>query len=297
MASSSVRLGVCVLPEHPWPTAAPIWRRIEELGFHSAWTYDHITWSGLPSGPWYAAWPTLTAAAAVTSRVRLGTLVSSANFRHPVPFAQEVMTLDDISGGRLTVGLGAGSQTADATVLGGVGWPARERADRFSEFVELLDTMLAGAPAGRPRTTYQGAYYEARDARLEPGCVRSPRTAFAIAASGPRGMRLAAQHAQTWVCVDAAAGVEDREAQLGAIAAQVAKLDEQCAKAGRDPRTLDRLVLTGFGPDRPLATVSAFEDTRGRYAELGFTDLVVHHPRPAEPFAAGPDILEAIAEL
>ena len=74
-----MRLGVCVLPEYPWVEAEPIWRRVEELGFDSAWTYDHITWSGLPSGPWYGAWPTLTAAAAAaTSRIRLGTLVSSA---------------------------------------------------------------------------------------------------------------------------------------------------------------------------------------------------------------------------
>jgi alkanesulfonate monooxygenase SsuD/methylene tetrahydromethanopterin reductase-like flavin-dependent oxidoreductase (luciferase family) len=73
-----MRLGVCVLPEYPWAEAEPIWRRVEELGFQSAWTYDHITWSGLPSGPWYGAWPTLTAAAAATSRIRLGTLVSSA---------------------------------------------------------------------------------------------------------------------------------------------------------------------------------------------------------------------------
>ncbi|MGH6657788.1 MAG: LLM class flavin-dependent oxidoreductase, partial [Actinocrinis sp.] len=65
-----MRLGVCVLPEYPWAEAEPIWRRVEDLGFHSAWTYDHITWGGLPSGPWYGAMPTLAAAALATSRVR-----------------------------------------------------------------------------------------------------------------------------------------------------------------------------------------------------------------------------------
>lgn len=291
-----MRVGVCILPEHPWRDAAPLWRRAEELGFDSAWTYDHITWTGLPSGPWYGAWPTLTAAATATSRIRLGTLVSNANFRHPVPFAQEIMSLDDISGGRLTVGLGAGTASADATVLGGSGWSPRERADRFEEFTEILDAMLTGAPQGRPRTTYTGTYYQAVDARLEPGCPQSPRTPFAIAASGPRGMRLAAKHAQTWVCVDSAGGRDtSRDEQFAGIGALVAKLDEACAQVGRDPRTLDRLVLTGFGADRPLASVEAFEDSRGRYGELGFTDLVVHQPRAEDPFAAQLSVLEAVA--
>jgi alkanesulfonate monooxygenase SsuD/methylene tetrahydromethanopterin reductase-like flavin-dependent oxidoreductase (luciferase family) len=291
-----MRVGVCILPEYPWREAAAHWRRAEELGLHSAWTYDHITWAGLPSGPWYGAWPTLTAAAGVTSRIRLGPLVSSANFRHPVPFAQEIMTLDDICGGRLTVGLGAGSAGPDATVLGGPGWSPKERADRFEEFTEILHAMLTGAPEGRTHTTYQGAYYQASDARLEPGCPQSPRTPFAIAATGPRGMRLAAKHAQTWVHVDSdkGRGLSAKE-QLAEIAVLTEKLDAACAQVGRDPRTLDRLVLTGFGALRPLDSVEAFEDAEGRYTELGFTDLVAHYPRATEPFAASLDVLEAVA--
>jgi alkanesulfonate monooxygenase SsuD/methylene tetrahydromethanopterin reductase-like flavin-dependent oxidoreductase (luciferase family) len=292
-----MRLGVCVLPEYPWAVAGPIWRQVEELGLHSAWTYDHITWSGLPSGPWYGAWPTLTAAAMATSRIRLGTLVSSANFRHPVPFAQEIMSLDDVSGGRLTVGLGAGTQTADATVLGGSGWSAKERADRFAEFTEILDEMLTGATRGRTHTTYAGTYYQAQQARLEPGCPQRPRTPFALAATGPRGLDLTVRYAQTWVCVDSADGAETRDEQFAHLAGLVAKLDRACERGGRDPHSIDRLVLTGFGPDRPLASVAAFEDSRARYADLGFTDLVVHYPRPADPFAVSLETLEAVAAL
>jgi len=292
-----MRLGVCVLPEYPWAEAEPIWRRVDELGVHCAWTYDHITYSGLPSGPWYGAWPTLTAAACATSRVRLGTLVSSANFRHPVPFAQEIMSLDDISGGRLTVGVGAGSYGPDATVLGGEGWSAKERADRFAEFVEVLDAMLTNAAQGRPHTSYAGAYYQARDARLEPGGPQLPRTPLALAAAGPRGLDLTVRHAQTWVCVDTSDRERSRDEQFAYIAGLVAKLERACERGGRDPRSIDRLVLTGFGPDRPLASVAAFEDSRGRYAELGFTDLVVHYPRPADPFAASLGTLEAVAAL
>ncbi len=292
-----MRLGVCVLPEYPWAEAEPIWRRVEELGFDSAWTYDHITWSGLPSGPWYGAWPTLTAAAVATSRIRLGTLVSSANFRHPVPFAQEIMSLDDISGGRLTVGIGAGTTSSDAKVLGGEGWSGKERAARYAEFVQIMDAMLTGATAGSTHTTYTGEYYSASSARLEPGCPQKPRTPFALAATGPRGLELTARYAQTWVCVGSDSGEATADEQYAHFGALVAKLEQACERVGRDPGSIDRLVLTGFGPVQPLESVAAFEDAHARYAALGFTDLIVHYPRSTEPFAASFETFEAIAAL
>src|SRR5450631_3088962 len=113
-----MRLGVVILPEHPWREAREIWRRAEELGFDHAWTYDHLAWRSLRDDPWFGAIPTLTAAACVTERIRLGPLVASPNFRHPVPFAKELMSLDDVSNGRLTLGIGAGSSSHDAAVLG-----------------------------------------------------------------------------------------------------------------------------------------------------------------------------------
>ena len=94
------------------------------------------------SGPWFGAVPTLTAAAAVTTRMRLGTLVTSPNFRHPVTLAKDLMTLDDVSQGRVTLGIGAGGSGFDATALGQEAWSPRERADRFGEFVALLDQLL-----------------------------------------------------------------------------------------------------------------------------------------------------------
>src|SRR5207244_4600433 len=105
-----MRIGVLILPELPWSTAQSLWRRAEELGFDHAWTYDHLAWRSLRDEPWFGAVPTLTAAATATTRIRIGPLVASANFRHPVSFAKELLTLDDISGGRLTVGLGAGGE-------------------------------------------------------------------------------------------------------------------------------------------------------------------------------------------
>ena len=96
----TMRLGVLILPEFGWQTAQSVWRRAEELGVEHAWTYDHLAWRSFRDSAWFASIPTLTAAAIATERLRVGTLVASPNFRHPVPFAKELVTLDDISGGR-----------------------------------------------------------------------------------------------------------------------------------------------------------------------------------------------------
>ena len=135
-----MRVGVVILPEYRWLLAEPKWRAAETYGFAHAWTYDHIGWRSLVDGPWFDAVPTLTAAAMVTRRIRLGTLVASPNFRHPVPFARSLLALDDMSGGRFTLGLGAGAAGGyDNTVLGGEPLTSGQRVDRFAEFVEQLD--------------------------------------------------------------------------------------------------------------------------------------------------------------
>jgi alkanesulfonate monooxygenase SsuD/methylene tetrahydromethanopterin reductase-like flavin-dependent oxidoreductase (luciferase family) len=237
----------------------------------------------------------------VTSRVRLGTLVSSANFRHPVPFAQDVMTLDDVSGGRMVLGFGAGSVNADATVLGygepDLGWSAKERGGRFRESVEILDLLLRGAPEGRPRSTFRGKYYDAVDARMEPGCVQRPRVPFGLAAGGPLGMRTVARFGASWIVTDDPGELEepDEAAVYANLARQMAAMDVACEKEGRDPATLDRLLLTGFSPLPTMASKARFDDVAGHCEELGFTDLVVHYPRVSDPFGTPPEVLDEIA--
>ena len=274
-----MRYGLVILPDDRWANTAERWRTAESLGFDHAWTYDHLTWRSLRDGPWFGAVPTLCAAATATRRLRLGTLVASPNFRHPVPFAKELMSLDDVSGGRITAGLGAGGTGFDATALGQEAWSPRERADRFDEFVTLLDHVLT-----RPASSWCGEHYAADEARSLPGCIQTPRVPFAIAATGRRGMALAAQHAETWVTVDS----------RGAVSDQIERLDEVCAETGRDPGSLRRLALVGF-EERPLESVDVFRDTVGRLEEMGFTDLVVHWPRRTEPFAADRAVLERVA--
>ncbi|MFD6311721.1 LLM class flavin-dependent oxidoreductase [Streptomyces nigra] len=291
----SLRLSTVILPYRRWSEGGrEAWQRAEQLGFHAAYTYDHLSWRSFRDGPWFGAVPTLTAAAAVTDRLRLGTLVTSPNFRHPVTLAKELISLDDISGGRFTLGIGAGGTGFDATALGQDPWTPRERADRFTEFVGLLDRLLT-----EDSVSYRGEFYSAHEARNIPGCVQRPRLPFAVAATGPRGLRLAARYGQAWVTTGDPKLYENgtSEQSVQAIRGQIEKLGDACAEAGREPGSLDKVLLTGFTPDRarPLESLDAFVDFAGRHQELGFTEIVVHWPIPDSDFAADVKVFEQIA--
>ncbi|MCI0713122.1 MAG: LLM class flavin-dependent oxidoreductase [Chloroflexi bacterium] len=275
--------GVLILPEHRWSVAKDIWKRAEELGFDHAWTYDHLAWRSLKDSAWFGTVPTLTAAALATEHIRIGTLVASPNFRHPMPFARDLITLDDISAGRLTVGIGAGSKGWDATLLGQPPLSLREKSDRFDEFVTLLDNLLR-----ETTTTWQGQFYTVNEARTIPGCVQKPRIPFAIAAADQRSMRLAATFGDIWVTTGDRTVKQPLDAVAGAraVRAQMAQLDEACQQMGRDPVSLRRLVLVGPSLRMGIESQQAFDDTTGRYAEIGVTDFVVHWPRQQEPYAA-----------
>jgi len=290
--SVGVRVGVVILPEHPWSVARDRWRRAEDLGFDHAWTYDHLAWRSLRDDTWFGAIPTLTAAALVTSRIRLGPLVASPNFRHPVPFAKELISLDDVSSGRLTLGLGSGGTGWDATVLGQEAWSPRERADRFAEFVDLTDRLLR-----EPETTYAGRFYSADGARTYPGCVQQPRIPFAIAAVGPRAMQLAARFADTWVTTGDRGGADaplPAAAGAAVVRRQLDALDDACAAIGRDPNSLHRLVLTGHRLDSGMGSERELADTIAHYTAAGVTDFVVHWPRADGPFAGDAAVFERV---
>lgn len=292
----SLRLSTVILPVRRWHEGGKErWQRAEELGFHTAYTYDHLSWRTFRDGPWFGAVPTLTAAAAATDRLRLGTLVTSPNFRHPVTLAKELITLDDVSDGRITLGIGAGGNGFDATALRKAdeeAWTARERADHFGEFLPLLDRLLT-----EDVVSYEGAYYSASEVRNIPGCVQRPRLPFAVAATGPRGLKLAARHGQAWVTTGDPKLFENGtpEQSLQAIRGQAEKLATACDAIGRDVAELDKILLTGFTPDRPLDSFDAFVDFAGNHAELGFNEIVLHWPLPGTDFAADEKVFERIA--
>ncbi|GIJ45944.1 luciferase [Virgisporangium aliadipatigenens] len=284
-----MRVGIVILADQPWAVARERWRRAEAYGFHHGWTYDHLGWRDLVDGPWFDAVPTLTAAATVTSTMRLGTLVASPHFRHPVHFAREVTALDDISGGRVTLGVGAGGLAGfDNDVLGVPPLSAKRRADRYVEFVELLDALLT-----RGRVDHRGEWYTAVDARSSPGCVQHPRVPFLVAANGPRTMRLAARLGQGWVT--SGAGGSSWDDWWRGVGELSARFSDILAAAGRDPSTVERHLSVDAAPVFSLSGVDCFVDALGRARECGFTDLITHWPRESSWYAGDESVLERVA--
>jgi alkanesulfonate monooxygenase SsuD/methylene tetrahydromethanopterin reductase-like flavin-dependent oxidoreductase (luciferase family) len=278
-------VGVAMLPEVD-PARDERWARIEAYGFAHAWCFDHLAWRSQADSPWYATVPVLTAAALTTSTIRFGTFVASPNFRHPVPFSKELMTLDVMSGGRLLTAIGAGGPGFDAAILGQPALTLGQRQRRFEEFVTLLDLLLR-----QERTTWSGDWFGAVEARTVPGPVQRPRPEFVIAANGPKGMRLALSHGQGWLTT----GTTPRDASPDEWWAGVAVAAHRFDEVAGDPPAgyghyLD--LMHGAGP---ASSVEKVRDDVGRAGELGFTDVVLAWPRDSEPFAGDERVLERLS--
>ncbi len=285
-------MSAVVLPDrHPVSTFLDDVRAAEAAAAGTVWTYDHLRWPLLADNPWYGAVPLLAAAAGVTDRARLGTLIASPNFRHPVPFAKELMTLDQLTGGRLELGVGVGTEGLDAHVLGET-LSRAERTDRFAEWLSLLDTLLR-----QPVTTVRGERYSAVDAASIPGCVQQPRVPFTVAATGPRALRLAARYGSGWVTYGPFGADVPAEEWFASIAEQSRRLTDALAEEGREATALRRVVLVGLEVTWPFASAERYRETLGRLADAGIDEVALHWPRPDDgrgvPEAAMPLVLEA----
>ena len=186
------------------------------------------------------------------------------------------MTLDVMSGGRLLIGVGAGGPGFDAAVLGGRPLSGRERADRFEEFVTLLDLLLR-----QPSTTWSGNWFSAVEARTIPGPVQQPRPPLVSPGNGPRGIRLALSTGDGWatngVAEPPGAGQGGEEWWRG-VAEAARRLEERRSDL-REFRTGFRRVLDmAFGMGAPRS-LEQMRDQLGRAAALGFTDAVIAWPR------------------
>ena len=286
--------GVVVVQDVEWPE----WRRrvlrVEELGYDAVHVWDHLVHRTLEAtDPLLDSFGVLSAAAAITSRIRLGTLVASPTLRHPYLLAKQAMTLDHVSGGRLDLGIGAAGVLRDYEALGIEPWSKREQVERFRETVELVRAVTGGA------TEYRGAHYAGERLSIAPGTTRRPLT-LTLAAHGPRTLRIAAEHADTWNTI-VPRDLDPHDA-LALLRERSATLDRHATGLGRDPATIRRSVLMGSERWPARRSAAEFADAVGALREEGFTDFVLLHPEhPAEARLghgpAAPDVAERVAEL
>jgi probable F420-dependent oxidoreductase len=214
-----------------WPELQAMVRAAEDAGFDSIWVGDHLLFLDPdlpPRGPW-EAWSILAAVAAITERVELGPLVASVSFHNPAMLAKKAATIEEISGGRLVLGLGAGWNEAEYRAYG---FPFDHRVDRFEEAFTIIRGLLRDG-----RVDFSGRFHEARDCVLVPRPTRAGGPPIMVGTTGRRMLRLAAAHADLWNAWFTAYGNRP-----DGIARLREAVDAACTDVGRDPATLQRTV-------------------------------------------------------
>jgi probable F420-dependent oxidoreductase len=226
-----------------WSDLATQVKLAEDVGFDSVWVPDHLLFRfpGVATGGAWECWSLLAALAAITSRIALGPIVTCMAFRNPALLAKIVATVDEISGGRLILGLGAGWNEAEYRAFG---YPFDHRVSRFEEALTIVTGLLR-----QGYVDFSGRFYQARECELRPRGPRPEGIPIMIGTTGERMLRLTAQHADAWN-----AWFDDTGNRPAGIAPLRAKVDAACTAVGRDPATLERtvavLIKLPGGPDR-----------------------------------------------
>jgi probable F420-dependent oxidoreductase len=224
-----------------WTDLAAMARAAEDVGFDSVWVTDHLIQRAETGdrGPW-ECWSLLSALAAVTERVEIGSLVVCTGFRNPALLAKMADTVEEISGGRLILGIGAGWHEPEYRAFG---YPFDHRVDRFEEALAIIIGLLRDG-----RVDFEGTYYQVRDCELRPRGPRPQGPPILIGGYGKRMLGLTARHADQWNTWYNQIGnrVENLPTLLAAV-------DAACAETGRDPATLGRTaaVMIEVGPHSP----------------------------------------------
>ena len=180
-----------------------------------ATTADQFVDWKIPSVPWHDYASVLAAFAEATSQIRPAPLVAQIPMRDPATFARQIVAIDNVSNGRVEAGLGLGL-TVDPgyEIVGAPNWSNRERADRFGEYIEIVDDLMRTG-----RCDFTGEFYRVNSAAVHPS-VQDPRPPITIAAMGPRMMRYAAQFADTWNTMSFKAGLDNLMADAQRAEAQ-----------------------------------------------------------------------------
>lgn len=261
-------------------------QQLEADGFDSIWLADHLLYrtAGQPTRGIWECWTILSALAEATKRVELGTLTLCNSFRNPAILAKMAATADEVSHGRLTLGIGAGWNEPEYEAFG---LPYDHRVDRFEEALQILRPLLRDG-----HVDHDGRYYKARNCEIAPRGPRPHGPPLMIGSgTGPRMLELAARYADAWN-TGYAGGPET-------MVKPVAQIAEACRSVGRDPATLETTALIGvWFPDlqekapaffpTPLTSTAAIVSAMQGYESLGVTHLMFQ----LEPYGA-----EALARL
>src|ERR1700686_2416192 len=243
-----------------WPELVERVKFAESAGFDGAWVFDHFTpLYGDPNGPCLEAWTLLAGLAAVTSRIRLGALVTGVTYRHPQILTTEAVTVDHISNGRLEIGMGAAWHEPEHEQLGIPFPPLKERAERLAEGVQVMRLLMT-----KDRATFAGRHYQPEGAGYHRRRIRPPQPPIGI---GPGGEQLwlpiVARQADAWH----AFGSDDSLARKSRL------LDQLAEKAGRNPKAILRSASLSLS--RP------WDQVRRRAAQLragGFGYVIAEWP-------------------
>ncbi len=209
---------------YPYAELRSLARQAEQAGFDSLWFYDHFIFDidGQPREGMWEAWTMMSAIAEATERVQLGTLVLCNQMRHPAMLAKMAITLDEVSDGRVILGLGAGWHQAEFDALG---LPFDDRVSRLEEAVQIIKPLLR-----HEQVDFAGSHYRTRNCQILPPGPRTAGPPLMIGASSPRMLRLTARSADIWNV--------DGCTVPSSIDEPLARMKQACAAVGRDPATL-----------------------------------------------------------
>ena len=250
-------------PLDAWRRTTEVAREAERLGFESIWLFDHFHTVPKPTDEiTFESFTSLSALAALTSRVRLGHIVICTGFRNPALTSKMISTMDSISGGRMELGIGAGWKR-DEWLAYGFGFPeTKERLARLADDLEVITRMLAGDK--HEHATFEGAQSQVRDARNVPKPIQRPRVPIMVGGNGPNvTWRLAARHADE-LNLDGSTPAEVAEA--------LPVIRSRCEEIGRDPATL--AVSVHIWGEQLSRTGGPRIDLLAGYRELGVSRVM-----------------------
>ncbi len=259
--SHPLRVGLKLSQAAPIEAFRRVWATAEEAGFDHCWAFDHLASIG-PEGadrPVFDGWTLLGAMSVVTTRPRLGLMVTGITYRNPALLAKLAVSIDHLSSGRLEFGVGAAWAVNEHEMYGIEG--LEHRVGRLSEGLQVVKKLWTAE-----RSNFEGRYYRLKDAIANPKPIQKPYPPIWIGASGPSTLKLTARHADVWN----AAG--DANKSLAAAVTASRQLDELCGEIGRDPAEIRRSAQLRFEPSE----VAAFNEKLAQYADAGFSELVIY---------------------